>query len=94
MAVPYYEDMDILWSLGLIVVLLVALTNMAGGRASFVLRPVVGIVTRLLSLIVRAAMNLIGSVFKLSVGSIKLPKSNNGKNSNREAGPPPPRWKD
>jgi hypothetical protein len=41
--------MDLLWSLGLIVVLLLALNHMAGGRASSVLRPVTGIVTQLIS---------------------------------------------
>lgn len=86
--------MDILWSLGLIVILLVALNNMAGGRASSVLRPVAGILTRLLSIVVRAVLNLVSTIFRLSVGSINLPKSNPGKNNNREAGPPPPRWKD
>lgn len=84
--------MDILFSLGLIVVLLVALTNMAGGRASSVLRPAAGMVTRLLSMVVRAVLNLVGSVFRLSVGSIKLPKPKTGNRSDREA-PPPPRWK-
>jgi len=34
--------MDLLWSLGLIVVIMVALNHMAGGRSSNVLRPVTG----------------------------------------------------
>lgn len=86
--------MDILWSVGLIVVLLVALTNMAGGRASSVLRPVSGIATRLLSMVARAVLNLAGVIFKVSVGTIKLPKSKGSRESERGAEPPPPRWKD
>ncbi|MFA6554820.1 MAG: hypothetical protein WCT03_00255 [Candidatus Obscuribacterales bacterium] len=86
--------MDILWSLGLIVILLVALNNMAGGRASSVLRPVAGMVTRLLSMVARAGLNLVGIVFKFSVGTIKLPKSKGGREAGRGAGPPPSRWKD
>lgn len=53
-----------------------------------------GVVIRLLSMVVRTVLNLVGSVFKLSIGSIKLPKSNTGRSSNRGAGPPAPRWKD
>jgi len=86
--------MDILWSLGLIVVLLVALTNMAGGRASSVIRPVVGIVTRLLSMTASTVLNLVGTIFKVSVGTVKLPKTNNKRETGREAGPTPPRWKE
>lgn len=86
--------MDILWSLGLLVVLLVALTNMAGGRASSVLRPVAGMVTRLLSMMVRAVLNLVGVVFKVSVGAIKLPRSKGVRETDRGAGSPPPRWED
>jgi hypothetical protein len=41
--------MDVLWSLGLVVVLLIALNHMAGGKASGVIRPVTNIVSRLLS---------------------------------------------
>jgi len=86
--------MDILWSLGLIVVLLVALTNMAGGRASSVLGPVSGIATRLLSMVARAVLNLLGAIFKVSGGTIKLPKSKGSRETDRGAGPTPPRWKD
>jgi len=87
-------SMDILWSLGLIVVLLVALTGMAGGRASSVLRPVMAIVTRLLSMVVHSALNLAGAIFKVSVGTIKLPKAKNERETCRGAGPMPPRWKE
>lgn len=86
--------MDILWSVGLIVILLVALTNMAGGRASSVLRPVSGIVTRLLSMVVRAVLNLAGAIFKVSVGAVKLPKPKIKRETGRGAGSTPPRWKE
>ena len=89
--------MDLIWSLGLIVVLLLALNHMAGGRASSVIRPVTGIVTQLISRIVRALVGLVGSVLRLGAGSLtnKLPKINgNTKDDKRGAGPPPPRWKE
>lgn len=88
--------MDILWSLGLIVVILLALNHMAGGRASNVLRPVTGIASRLLSFAVRLCMSGVGAVVRLiggSVGSsLKLPPA--GSKTNRESGPTPPRWED
>ena len=83
-----------MWSLGLIVVLLVALTGMAGGRASLVLRPAMGIVTRLLSMVVQTILSLVSVIFKVSVGTIKLPKVRGGRETDRGAGAPPPRWKD
>jgi len=86
--------MDVLWSLGLIVVLLVALNGMAGGRASSVLRPATAIVTSLLSMVVRLVLNLVSAVFKVSVGTIKLPKAKSERETGRGTGPTPPRWKD
>ena len=84
--------MDLIWSLGLIVVLLLALNHMAGGRASNVLRPVTGIASRLISMVVRAVTGLLGSVFRIGAGSIKLPKVKGTDKSDRGPGPPPPRW--
>jgi hypothetical protein len=86
--------MDILWSLGLVIVVLVALNHMAGGRASSILGPAAGIVTRLLSMAVRAVMNLAGAIFKVSIGTMKLPKPRSGSDSGRGGRPTPPRWKD
>jgi len=87
--------MDLIWSLGLIVVILLALNHMAGGRSSTVIRPVTGIVARLISLVVRALVALFSSVFRIGAGSIKLPKPGAGrKDDDRGPGPPPPRWKD
>jgi len=84
--------MDLIWSLGLIVVLLLALNHMAGGRASNVLRPVTGIASRLIAMVVRAVTGLFGSVFRIGAGSIKLPKPKGTDKSDRGPGPPPPRW--
>jgi hypothetical protein len=87
--------MDLIWSLGLIVVILLALNHMAGGRSSTVIRPVTGIVAGLISLVVRALVALCNSVFRIGAGSIKLPKPGAGrKDDDRGPGPPPPRWKD
>jgi hypothetical protein len=88
--------MDLLWSLGLIVVLLLALNHMAGGRASSVLRPLTGIVTQLISKIVRALMRLIGSVLRLGTGSLtnKLPKIGGNTKDDKRGRTPAPRWKE
>lgn len=85
--------MDILWSLGFLVVILLALNFMAGGRASNVIRPVTGIVSSLVSMVVRAVLSLVSSLFKIGAGSLKLPKPGGSKkDSDRGPGPPPPRW--
>ncbi len=85
--------MDIIFSLGLIIVILLALNHMAGGRASNVIRPVTGIVSNLVSMAVRFVLSLVGSLFKIGAGSLKLPKPGGSKkDSDRGPGPPPPRW--
>lgn len=85
--------MEILWSLGLIVILLLALNQMAGGRASNVIRPVTGIASNLITMVVRAVLALFGSVLRIGKGSIKLPKPGaKAKDDERGPGPPPPRW--
>jgi hypothetical protein len=78
----------------LVVFLLIALNHMAGGKASGVIRPVTGIVNRLLSFAVRTVTGLLGSVFRIGAGSVKLPKPNPDKETGRGPGPPAPRWKD
>jgi hypothetical protein len=91
----YDLSMDIVWSLLLIVGLLLALNQMAGGRSSTVIRPVTGIVAGLISLVVRTLVALVTTVFTIGAGSIKLPKPGAGrKDDDRGPGPPPPRWKD
>ena len=85
--------MDLLCSLGLLVVILLALHYMVGGRASNVIRTVTNIVGNLLSIVVRAMLSLAGSLFKIGAGSLKLPKPGGTKReSDRGPGPPPPRW--
>jgi hypothetical protein len=87
--------MDLIWSLALIVVLLLALNHMAGGRASNVLRPVTGIASRLISMVVRALTALFSSVLRIGAGSVKLPKvKGDTKETGRGPGPPPPRWEE
>jgi len=85
--------MDLIWSLGLVVILLLALNHMAGGRASSVIRPVTRIAGNLVSMVVRALVALLGSVVKIGAGTIKLPKPGaRAKDDSRGPGPPPPRW--
>lgn len=85
--------MDLLWSLGLIVVILLALNHMAGGRASNVLRPVTNIASGLVSFAVRLCMSALGGAARLLGGSLKLP-SGSPKYPDDKAPPgrTPPRW--
>ncbi len=86
--------MDILWSLGLLLVVALAFNHMAGGRASNVLRPVSNIASNLLTMVFRLVIGLVGSVFRLGAGALKLPKlGGTKKGSEPGSGPPPPRWK-
>ena len=85
--------MDILWSLGLIVFLLVALNHMAGGRASNVLRPVTHIASGLVSFAVRLCMSALGGVVRLLGGSLKFPSASPKiRDDKARPGPTPPRW--
>lgn len=85
--------MDILGSLGLLIVIFLAFVFMAGGRLSSILNPAIRIVERLVALVIRAVTAILGTVFKLGAGSIKLPKSLDSREA-KPPGPPPPRWKD
>lgn len=84
--------MDILWSLGLIVVALLAINHMAGGSPANVLRPATGIVTRLVSMVLGIVGRIFGTAFRLGAGSVKLPKLDEKHDNDRGPGPPPPRW--
>jgi hypothetical protein len=84
--------MDILWSLGLIVLALLALNHMSGGSPANVLRPTTGIVTRLLSMALSIVGRIFGTAFRLGAGSVKLPKMDDKRDTDRGPGPPPPRW--
>ena len=84
--------MDIIWSFGLIVILLIALNKMRGGKMSDVLNPVIGIVTRLLTLTFRLVVSLTHNVLRIGAGSVgKLPQK---KEETKAPGPTPPRWKE
>lgn len=82
--------MDLLWSLGLIVVILLALNHMAGGNPSNVLRPVGNIAGGMVSFAVRLVSGLLGSVFRIGAQSIKISKTK--EKDERGPGAPPPRW--
>ena len=85
--------MDLLWSLGLIVVILLALNHMAGGRSSNVLRPVTNIASGLVSFAVRLCMSALGSVVRLLGGTLKLPSgSQKYQDDKAPPGRTPPRW--
>lgn len=83
--------MELLWSLGLIVVILLALNHMAGGNPSAVLRPTSRLVSNVVGGVLRLVAGLFGSVFKIGASSMKLPKNDDHKDT-RGPGPPPPRW--
>lgn len=83
--------MELLWSLALILVVVLALNHMAGGRPSAILRPVTGIVSRLLSMAIGIVTSVIGSVLRVGTSSVKLPGKDK-KLSERGDEPPPPRW--
>jgi hypothetical protein len=85
--------MEILWSLGLIVVILLAFNNMAGGRPSNVLLPVTGIVTGVFSLALRLCMSTLGAVVRLLGGTLKLPSGlPKLRDDKAPPGRTPPRW--
>lgn len=86
--------MDILWSLGLIVVLLLALNHMAGGRASNVLRPVANIASSVVGFAFRLCLSAVGAVVRLLGGTLKLPgpASPTLREDKTPRGPTPPRW--
>lgn len=85
--------MEIISGLGLLLLIFVAFGVMAGGRAPSLLRPAIQMVERLLGFAVRSIVGIIGTVFRIGGGSVKLPKGQGGKSDER-IGPPPPRWKD
>lgn len=85
--------MDLLWSLGLLIVIFVALNHMAGGSPANVLRPAQNLVSGIVRFAFRLVSNLLGSVFRIGVGSIKqIPQERSKKDNDQGPGPPPPRW--
>lgn len=87
--------MELIWSLGLIVFLLLALNQMAGGRAANVLRPVGNIVNGVISFAVRLCLGALGGIVRLLGGSVKsgkLPGTPKIGADKTPPGPTPPRW--
>lgn len=83
--------MDILSSLGLLVVIFIAFGIMAGGRAPSLLRPAIRIVESLLTFALRGVSQVVGAVFRVGGGSVKLPGRRHNE-SGQPPGPPPTRW--
>lgn len=80
--------MDILGALGLVVILLLALNHMAGGRASNVLVPAFQVVGSLFAAIVAVTVSVLKVAGSALGSSLKLKGL-----SNKEAnGRTPPRW--
>lgn len=89
--------MDLLWSLGLLVIIALALNQMAGGRASNVLRPVGNLANGLVTFAVRMCLSGLGTIVRLLGGSVKpgkLPGSPKIGADKTPPGPTPPRWGD
>ena len=86
--------MEILSSLGLLVLILVAFGVMAGGRPGSFVRPLMRLVENLRTFALRGLAQIFGSVFRIGAGSIKLPKGRRDNDGGHGPGPPPPRWKE
>lgn len=85
--------MELFWSLGLIVLMLLALNHMAGGRASNILGPVTHIFRRLIFFVFRLCMSGISMTFRLLGSSLKLPSSSIKFGDDKESpGRMPQRW--
>jgi hypothetical protein len=84
--------MEIVSSLVLVVIVLLALNHMAGGKPNSVLRPVQRILTRLIG----SAIGLIATFFaaglKLLGGSVKSIPPPGRKHEGGTSEKPPPRW--
>lgn len=86
-------DMELIWSLGLIVVILLALNHMAGGRASNILGPVANILRWLVFFAFRLCMSGISAILRLLGNSLKLPNSSIKFGDDKQSpGRKPPRW--
>lgn len=84
--------MEIIWSLGLVVFLLLALNHMAGGKPGNVLRPVSRICGNLFGFALGLVTRIFGSVLALlgsSTKSIPPPGRNHDGGTSEK---PPPRW--
>lgn len=83
--------MDVINALGLLIIIFVAFGVMAGGRAPSLMRPAIRIVESLLTFALRGVSQVLGAVFRVGGGPVKLPgRRHNG--SGQKPGPPPTRW--
>lgn len=86
--------MEIITSLGLIVIVLLALNHMAGGRPNNVLRPVARLCSGILGFAVNVVLRTFGSVAGLIGGSVKsIGPPKDGKTGGTSE-KPQPRWKE
>lgn len=85
--------MEIISSLGLIVLILLALNFMAGGKPGNVLNPVSRISSSILALALRIVSRIAASVIGLIGGSIKsIPPPGRDDKQGGTSEKPPPRW--
>lgn len=85
--------MEIISSLGLIVIILLALNFMAGGKSGNVLGPVSRICSNLLAFALRVVSRIAASVIGLIGGSMKsLPPPGRDDKQGGTSEKPPPRW--
>ena len=85
--------MEIISSLGLIVLILLALNFMAGGKPGNVLNPVSRICSSILALALRIVSRIAASVIGLIGGSIKsIPPPGKEDQQGGTSEKPPPRW--
>lgn len=84
--------MDIVWSIGLVIFLLLALNHMAGGKPGNVLGPVRRIGSGVFGFALGIVLRIFGSVVGLLGSSIKSipPPGRDHKGGTSEK--PPPRW--
>jgi hypothetical protein len=85
--------MEIISSLGLIVIILLALNYMAGGKPDNVLKPVGRICSSILGLALGIVSRIAASVIGLVGGSIKsIPPHGRDDKQGGTSEKPPPRW--
>ncbi|HNB22705.1 MAG TPA: hypothetical protein PKZ32_09815 [Candidatus Melainabacteria bacterium] len=85
--------MEIISSLGLIVIILLALNHMAGGKPDNVLKPVGRICSSILGLALGIVSRIAASVIGLIGGSIKsIPPPGRDDKQGGTSEKPPPRW--
>lgn len=85
--------MEIISSLGLIVIILLALNHMAGGKPGNVLGPVSRICSSILALALGIVSRVAASVIGLVGGSIKsIPPPGRDDKQGGTTEKPPPRW--